>query len=106
MNQRSSGEIVVSCDENFDEILAYFVTKLHFKLESIYPADDPMVSTLIGYDLRLKLILNHKRDTTRLNIYCSGIDEFVDLNPHPETKESFLIEIPNGTQILISFLEE
>jgi mannose-6-phosphate isomerase-like protein (cupin superfamily) len=103
--RRSSGEILISCDENFDEILQYFVTKLKFKVESIYPADHPVVSTLIGHDLRLKLTLNQKRDMTQLNIYCDDIDEFVDLNPHPESKEPFLIEIPNGTQVLISFPE-
>jgi mannose-6-phosphate isomerase-like protein (cupin superfamily) len=103
--KRSYGEIVISCDQNFDETLQFFVTKLKFRVELIYPADNPSTSTLIGYDLRLKLISNQKRDTSQLNIFCENFDDFIDLSPHPESKEPFMIELPNGTQVFISFPE-
>jgi quercetin dioxygenase-like cupin family protein len=98
------GEILISC-ENLEISSRYFIDILKFKLESIYPADSPSTALIIGYGLRLKLILNQERDSTQLILYCNALEDFLHINPHPDSKESFFIETPNGTKILISLPE-
>ena len=114
-----SGEVQLSCC-NFNETLLYFTNKLKFKVELIYPADNPIIASLIGYNLQFKLIFNHLRDSTVINIYTLHFEEFLFLNdpqiPNNETSNNetnnnegritkiangYQLEAPNGTVINI-----
>ena len=47
-------EIQLSCSD-LGPALAFFVGELGFRVETIFPADDPQVASLSGYGLRLRL---------------------------------------------------
>jgi quercetin dioxygenase-like cupin family protein len=47
-------EIQLRCDD-LSPALAFFVGALGFRIETIFPADDPQVASLSGYGLRLRL---------------------------------------------------
>ena len=48
------GEVLLRCDE-LAPTLAFFVGELGFRVETIFPADDPQVASLSGHGLRLRL---------------------------------------------------
>jgi len=48
------GEVLIRCDE-LSPTLAFFVGELGFRVETIFPADDPQVASLSGHGLRLRL---------------------------------------------------
>jgi len=50
----ASGEVLLRCDD-LAPSLAFFVDELGFRIETIFPADDPQVATLSGHGLRLRL---------------------------------------------------
>jgi quercetin dioxygenase-like cupin family protein len=47
-------EVLLRCDE-LAPTLAFFVGELGFRVETIFPAEDPCVASLSGYGLRLRL---------------------------------------------------
>src|SRR5476649_1802547 len=47
-------EIQLRCDD-LSPALAFFVGTLGFRIETIFPADDPQVASLSGHGLRLRL---------------------------------------------------
>ena len=47
-------EVLLSCAD-LAPALAFFVGELGFRIETIFPADDPRVASLSGYGLRLRL---------------------------------------------------
>ncbi len=49
-----SAEVVLSCLE-LDATLSFFTEELGFRLQAIFPADDPSVAILSGHGLRLRL---------------------------------------------------
>ncbi len=49
-----SAEIVLPC-QALTETLPFFTDRLGFRLDAIYPADDPAVAQVSGYGLRLRL---------------------------------------------------
>ena len=46
---------VILPSPDFDATLAFFRETLGFRLDAIYPADDPAIASLSGYGLRLRL---------------------------------------------------
>jgi quercetin dioxygenase-like cupin family protein len=50
----TSGEVQLRCDD-LAPALAFFVGDLGFRMETIYPADDPQVAVISGHGLRLRL---------------------------------------------------
>jgi len=53
-----SAELVLSCAEQgseFSETLAIFTERLGFRLDAIFPADDPAQALLVGHGLRIRL---------------------------------------------------
>jgi quercetin dioxygenase-like cupin family protein len=48
------GEVQLRCD-HLSPALAFFVGELGFRIETIFPADDPQVASLSGHGLRLRL---------------------------------------------------
>ena len=57
-----SAEIVVPSDDVRDD-LAFFTSKLGFRLEQIFPADDPEVAVISGHGVRLRLDARCAADT-------------------------------------------
>jgi quercetin dioxygenase-like cupin family protein len=47
-------QVVLPC-EDLDETLAFFTDRLGFRVDAIYPADDPAVAVISGHGLRLEL---------------------------------------------------
>jgi catechol 2,3-dioxygenase-like lactoylglutathione lyase family enzyme len=45
-------QLVLPCGE-LDKTLEFFTDRLGFRVEAIYPADDPSVAVVSGYGLRL-----------------------------------------------------
>ncbi|MSR62193.1 MAG: cupin [Planctomycetes bacterium] len=83
-----SAEVVLPCAE-LAETLAFFTTRLGFRVESIHPADDPSAALLSGHGLRLRLERGTQAAAGTLRCACSdpdawGAREFV---------------APNGTRI-------
>jgi len=77
-------QTALTCTE-LQETLTFY-TDLGFKVESIYPADDPAVAELVGHGTRLRLTREAKLGPpARLRLLC---------DPVPETKE---LVAPNGT---------
>lgn len=52
-----SGEVVLGCS-SLDETVAFFVDQLGFRVQMIYPADDPSVTLLSAYGLNIRLERN------------------------------------------------
>ncbi len=94
------GEVHLSCDE-LSSALEFFVGELGFRIETIFPADDPQVASLSGYGLRLRLAPGGDPGTLRISgeprtqIAPNGTRiEFVDLDPPifvPPLKSEFVI---------------
>jgi quercetin dioxygenase-like cupin family protein len=49
-----AAEVVLPCDD-LDETLAYFTERLGFRVEAIFPADDPAVAVIAAHGVRLRL---------------------------------------------------
>jgi quercetin dioxygenase-like cupin family protein len=73
--------------------LAYFTGTLGFRLDTIFPADDPSVATLSGHGLRLRLERGAAVPPGVLRVLCEDADTFAG-------GERVLIA-PSGTRILI-----
>ena len=80
-------EVQLRCAE-LSPALEFFVGELGFRIETIYPADDPQVACLSGHGLRLRLAPGGDPGTLRMSgeartlIAPNGTRiEFVDLDP-------------------------
>ena len=49
-----TGEVVLPCDD-LEPTLAFFTDRLGFRLDAIFPADNPQVAAVSGYGLHLRL---------------------------------------------------
>ncbi len=50
----TTAEAMIACND-INAALAFYVDRLGFRVDSIYPADAPAVAVLRGYGLRLRL---------------------------------------------------
>lgn len=100
-------EIVLPC-KNLSNALAFFVETLGFRVETIFPAEDPSVASLSGYGMRLRLAPGDG-DPGKIRLYCDlagaaesrtliapngTIIELVDADPPldtPELKPEFVL---------------
>ncbi|MGQ0733289.1 MAG: cupin domain-containing protein [Acidobacteriota bacterium] len=76
---------------DFGADLAFFTDELGFRLDTIYPADDPAVATLSGYGLRLRL----DRDTT----VAPGVLRLLCRDPQAVAGGLRELKAPNGVRI-------
>lgn len=90
-NVRSAEVCLPSTDLATD--LAYFTETLGFRLDTIYPADDPAVATVSGHGLRLRLERGSAAAPGELRLFCRTPDAFADGRRE--------LIAPNGTRILI-----
>ena len=68
--------------------LAFFVERLNFRIESIFPAEDPRVATLSGHRLRLRLSPDGG-DPGHIRLICQD----------PGPPDARVLVAPNGTLI-------
>ena len=73
--------------------LAFFTGTLGFRLDTIYPADDPAVATLSAHGLRIRLERGAALEPGVLRILCH--------DPHAFAGGQRNVTAPNGTRILI-----
>jgi quercetin dioxygenase-like cupin family protein len=81
---------VLQPSKNINEDVDFF-SNIGFKLDTIYPADNPAVASLSGYGINIKLDKNTSCPATTINILTDNPDEIV------AGKEE--IVAPNGTVI-------
>ena len=86
----NSGEIVLPCSV-LDETLSFFIEKIGFRLESIFPADEPREAVITGFGLRLRLNKNGTGVPGVIHLY----PEYSETIPEDET----VLVAPNGTKI-------
>ena len=85
-----SAEVVLSSGE-FDADLEFFTTKLKFRLEAIFPADQPRVAVLCGHGLRVRLDRQAQAGNGRIRLHCRQLKSSGD--------EEVLLTSPGGTQV-------
>lgn len=83
--------IVQPC-QDLDEALSFFRDRLGFRLETIFPADDPAVALISGHGLRLRLERGTDAPPATLRLPGSATD--------PADVSSKALLAPNGTRIL------
>jgi len=88
----SSAAVVIPCTE-LDSSIAFFEERLGFRLESIFPADDPVVAVMAGHGLRLQLEVGHGAEPATLRLTC---DDPAVLGATPDDQ---VLTAPDGTRI-------
>jgi len=91
--------------------MPFFLTQLGFRLEEIFPADDPAVAVISGHGVRIRLDRDAGLQPGKIRLRCDNVEgfaegqtvltspsgnviEIVDANPAfdmPETQHSFLV---------------
>lgn len=66
----------------------FFVGRLGFRVEVIFPAEQPTTASLSGYGLRLRLVPGHG-DPGTIRLACEGLDASADR----------MLVAPNGTRV-------
>jgi quercetin dioxygenase-like cupin family protein len=83
-----AAELLLPCSE-LSETLAFFTDRLGFRLDAIFPADDPVQALLVGHGLRIRLQRGGAGSPGCLRLRCRGLLETSELIA------------PNGTRIEI-----
>lgn len=95
--QIQAAEVVLPC-ENLSESLKFFIERLGFRLDQIFPADSPATAVISGHGLRIKLAKDAPaaaRAPGLLSLYCH--------DPKALAGGETELTAPNGT--LIELLE-
>ncbi len=71
--------------------LPFFTKDLGFRLDTIFPADDPAIAVLSGYGLRLRLERGAGRSPGTIRLYCR--------NPEKIADGDLCLTAPNGTRV-------
>ncbi len=69
----TTAEAMIACND-INAALAFYVDRLGFRVDSIFPADAPAVAVLRGYGLRLRLDPNAPPSPATLRIACTDLD--------------------------------
>jgi quercetin dioxygenase-like cupin family protein len=85
-------QLVLPCGE-LDKTLEFFTDRLGFRVEAIYPADDPSVAVVSGYGLRLELNRDAVGAPGSVRLLVSDRNAFGGLTE---------LTAPNGTRIEIA----
>ncbi|MCB1459382.1 MAG: cupin domain-containing protein [Nitratireductor sp.] len=106
-NRIEAAEIVVPCRE-LTETLPFFLKEMGFRLEQIFPADNPAVAVVSGHGIRLRLDCHARGEPGTLRLLAHDLDglpcertapngtriEFAPANPPmimPEPVHSFVV---------------
>jgi quercetin dioxygenase-like cupin family protein len=68
----TTAEAMIACND-INAALAFYVDRLGFRVDSIFPADDPEVAVLRGYGLRLRLDPDAPPSPATLRISCTDL---------------------------------
>ena len=102
----SSAQIVLPC-KKFNRSLEFFTERLGFRIEMIFPADDPQVAEISGYGLNLRLENSDEIQPLTIRLVGDIPDENLHEIYSPDgvcvrlIDEKHTIEIPEGTQEFI-----
>src|SRR5436190_21657090 len=66
-----SAEVVVPCSD-LQATMDFFLERLGFRLEVIFPADAPSTAVISGYGVTLRLVLSGNVPTPRLRLLMDG----------------------------------
>ena len=88
----AAAEIVLPCTE-LAETLPFFRERLGFRLDAIYPADDPAVAVVSGHGLRIRLERGSQGSPGMIRLCCADAASIAD----GETE----LTAPNGTKVKI-----
>ena len=72
-----ASEVVLPCSE-LDSTLTFFTEILGFQINSIFPADAPLVALISGYGVNLRLDCRASGDPGKLRIFCQNPEEFAE----------------------------
>lgn len=79
-------QMLLGCDE-LEPTLSFFLQRLHFRIEAIYPADNPTTAMISGYGLQLRLVRGAAVGASLIYLLCDdpiatggGQTEFVAPN--------------------------
>ncbi len=104
MNDHAAGrgiraaEIVLPA-EPFDATLAFFLERLGFRIEAIFPADAPAVAVISGHGLRLRLDAQARGSAGTLRLACEDPAAFAGLDAAPNgTRLDF---VPARTPVVV-----
>lgn len=86
----AAAEIVIPCAE-LSDTLPFFVERLGFRLDQIFPADDPATAVISGHGLRLRLVRGAPGDGGTLRLLCD--------HPGNAPGGGAPLVAPNGTRI-------
>jgi quercetin dioxygenase-like cupin family protein len=81
-----AARVIVPCAE-LDPTLSFFTERLGFRVEAIYPADDPSVVVVSGYGVRLQLDRGAEGPPGALRLLCRGLEN------------AAVLVAPNGTRV-------
>ena len=85
-----TAEVLLPCTE-LQATLDFFIGRLGFRLESIFPADDPATAQLSGHGLRLRLERGRDLSPSQLRLVCADPEALAD--------GQLELRAPNGTRI-------
>jgi catechol 2,3-dioxygenase-like lactoylglutathione lyase family enzyme len=85
--------VVLAC-QDLDETIGFFRDTLGFRLETIFPADDPSVALMSGHGLRLRLERGSALAPTTLRL------PWIDEGPPGDTERE--LTAPNGTRVILA----
>ncbi len=83
-------QVVLPCGE-LNETLGFFTDRLGFRVDAIYPADEPSVAVVSGYGLRIELKRGGSGEPGVLRLLASD----------PSAFGASVLTAPNGTRIEI-----
>jgi quercetin dioxygenase-like cupin family protein len=69
----TTAEAMIACND-INAALEFYVDRLGFRVDSIFPADDPAVAVLRGYGLRLRLDPDAPPSPATLRISCTDLE--------------------------------
>lgn len=89
----TTAEIILPSQDLHEE-LPFYTKKLGFRLETIFPADNPAVAVLSGHGMRIRLDKSSKAEAGQLRIACDDPESFAN--------GDLTLTAPNGTKVEIA----
>jgi len=85
-----AAELVLPCDA-LDVTQAFFAERLGFRVDAVFPADDPRVVVMSGHGVRIRLVRGADGPPGRLRLSC--------VDPAALADGAREIVAPNGTRV-------
>ena len=87
-----TAEVILPCPV-LDDTVSFFIEKLGFRLEYIFPADAPREAVITGFGIRLRLEQGRSGPAGSLSLNCD--------DPETISDGEMVLTAPNGTQIAL-----